>query len=1156
MESDSPHPLRDPRLFSMQVTPSPIPTSASPPTSLSINHPTSDLNPISLRDPALEAVSMPSSINQPISATSSNLQFDKINSNQSTPEKISTPPKLENLSQNLENSSSEFPSDFNMPSNSNFFTNLISLQAAVSSNSDLNLPVSVSEEHQVTVTEPHVSSQEPAVEKPITSNQTHPTSYESMPDSAEVPSVPTENLTTDNPTVAEAQNEIPSLTATEADNPIINCEIEPARSREMSLSLDSNGNAEIVLEELISRPTETTLAITESSNQNEKDVVDIDTSPDPLEPSNQQTSNENSPSPMTIMKFPLPPKPAAENQNNTPLFAPSPPPSTPILTEESQNVQPKQPLLSRLAMLKQRVEKDRMDGEAWLELIADAEKKGDLEKTREVYKSFLTNFPDAATQWIAYAELEANHGHFLDVEKIFSHCLRSSTSVELWQFYINYIRRVNSLEGDKANESRSLIIAAYKFSVEHIGIDPESGQIWQDYINFLKLGEATDTWQGQQKMDNLRTVYQKAVVIPLNNLEQLWKDYDAFEHQMSKMTAKKFLADKSAQYMAARAALREMKALTTPLHRPKVPVKPNWKRIEDHRHLDQWKAYLQWEEKNPLELQDKTALNARIQFAYRKAVMHMRFYCEIWYLAAHHLQKTEKTEEALLTLHAGLLANSTSMVLTYAIVEIQETLKNYSVCTEAFKALIDYYHSEIEEVNKTIEKEIAHGIPIIETKNTNGIEHEAGHELTEEERKRAKQEEELRANVTSLYKPKIDELREAAASVWITEMRFARRTEGIKPARAVFTRARKSPYLTRHVFEASAMMEYHWNKEASVATKVFDLGLKSFSEDVDYVLNYLDFLISLNDDSNARALFEKTVSKIPLEAARPLWHRWAAYEYIYGDSTASHKLDTRISENFPDWSIVQRLGEKHNYSGLEDVLGRELGTSVEPIPLRRSPSPVPQHLQGFGFKHASSNSKENLHPLTVPSGPAALQRNRQRDRSFSPDVRGKRSRAQRDSLTPERRMGGPTDHGGAGPPRRPREQHDAPKRNRFSSPPRGRETSPPTGPARDNPFAWFPDGLRYFLSILPSAASFDGPCLDAHTVLQVLAEANVPVQMGNGNGNGMGSINPHHPNSNRGEGFNSNNIPPGWGPNRGGGGMGGNSQQSRGNGSNRRGRRK
>lgn len=158
------------------------------------------------------------------------------------------------------------------------------------------------------------------------------------------------------------------------------------------------------------------------------------------------------------------------------------------------------------------------------------------------------------------------------------------------------------------------------------------------------------------------------------------------------------------------------------------------------------------------------------------------------------------------------------------------------------------------------------------------------------------------------------------------------------------------------------------------------------------------------------------------------------------------------------------------------MLGRELGTAVEPIPLRRSPSPVPHHLQGYGFKRASSN--EPSQAVSIPSGPAALQRARQRDRSFSPDFRGKRPRPHGESLTPERRGGGQADHNGGGPPRRPRETHEPPKRNRFSSPPRGRETPPPSGPARDsNPFSWFPEGLRYFLSILPSAASFDGMSL-------------------------------------------------------------------------------
>jgi hypothetical protein len=41
-------------------------------------------------------------------------------------------------------------------------------------------------------------------------------------------------------------------------------------------------------------------------------------------------------------------------------------------------------------------------------------------------------------------------------------------------------------------------------------------------------------------MDTLRKLYQRAVCIPLDNIEQIWKEYDSFEHQMSKMTVSLF----------------------------------------------------------------------------------------------------------------------------------------------------------------------------------------------------------------------------------------------------------------------------------------------------------------------------------------------------------------------------------------------------------------------------------------------------------------------------------------------------------------------------------------------------------------------------------------------------------------------------------------
>ena len=49
-------------------------------------------------------------------------------------------------------------------------------------------------------------------------------------------------------------------------------------------------------------------------------------------------------------------------------------------------------------------------------------------------------------------------------------------------------------------------------------------------------------------------------------------------------------------------------------------------------------------------------------------------------------------------------------------------------------------------------------------------------------------------------------------------------------------------------------MEYHCTKAADVATKIFDLGLKLFGEDVDFVIRYLGFLISINDENSKSLL--------------------------------------------------------------------------------------------------------------------------------------------------------------------------------------------------------------------------------------------------------------------------------------------------------------
>lgn len=100
--------------------------------------------------------------------------------------------------------------------------------------------------------------------------------------------------------------------------------------------------------------------------------------------------------------------------------------------------------------------------------------------------------------------------------------------------------------------------------------------------------------------------------------------------------------------MTARTSLRDLRRLMDPLMIPTIklpsgtaaaslplslPFRPTWIGDADRNLCHVWKTYLKWEESNPLEVDDAT-LQTRVTSAYRKAVVRMRFFPEIWSVLA------------------------------------------------------------------------------------------------------------------------------------------------------------------------------------------------------------------------------------------------------------------------------------------------------------------------------------------------------------------------------------------------------------------------------------------------------------------------------------------------------------------------------------------
>ena len=630
------------------------------------------------------------------------------------------------------------------------------------------------------------------------------------------------------------------------------------------------------------------------------------------------------------------------------------------------------------------------------------------------------------------------NNEFQRVEALFARCLRVVASVDLFKFYLNYVRRMNNINVGGA-EARATVSKAYEFVLQHVGLDRDSSSIWTEYIGFVKTGQAHNTWEEQQKMDTLRRIYQRAVCIPINNIESVWREYDQFENSLNRITAKKFLQEKSPAYMTARSALRELKTYTDNIARPVLPKNPTFT-DKEMQQLDAWKQYIQWEKNNPLVYEDQTALHARVTYVYKQALMHMRYYPELWFDAANYCIEINKLDDAAVMLKQGMEALPTSCLVHFAYTELEEVRKQDGEARSAFESLLANLDQRIQKVQFKAEDQIDE---LNEREKVNKPPEKELAEMDADAKESLKKQTAEFAERRKAFEDKrnalVAELKEAVSLTWVEYMRFTRRSEGIKPARLIFAKARKSPHCTWHVYAASALMEFHVSKEAVVATKIFELGLKHYSLDAGFVYQYLDFLLAINDNTNARALFERSIAKIPADQTIQLWKRFSRYEYQFGDLAGIQKLRSRMQELFPSEPPIERFTAQHMFAGLRSVYELDLGTHADG-----------GHSDRAGDDTASESEDEST--IAATNGTAAA-------RSPPPPPR---ANAGMPSATNRR----------AGVFR--------------NSPQRG--TPPPMGP----PPHGLPDAVAFFMSQLPPANVFNGPKYPVNQIIDMLMGADVP----------------------------------------------------------------
>lgn len=354
------------------------------------------------------------------------------------------------------------------------------------------------------------------------------------------------------------------------------------------------------------------------------------------------------------------------------------------------------------------------------------------------------------------------------------------------------------------------------------------------------------------KTTALRRAFQQAVVTPMEGVDALWREWELFENNLDRNLAKPLLAEYSSRHVSAKGVLREITRLRERVHASALAVPPAYAArvaeaaagtdVSARVAPDQsaaWDDLLAYERGNPLRLEDGQEFG-RMTLAYNQCLCALAHYPRVW-LELHKLYADRSDAKgAREVLVRAVRAVPSCLLVHFALADYDESRGKVAAARATYDALLAQDGSS-------------------------GV---------------------LTADKKTL--------------AYIQLMRFARRSEGAESARKIFLAARKDSDVSYHVFVASAHMEYRVSKDAKVARNIFELGLRTHLKCAGYVLAYADFLAKcLNDDNNARGLFERALAASEDMSAsdlRRVWNGFMEFEAQVGNMAQYNKVQARRAE--------------------------------------------------------------------------------------------------------------------------------------------------------------------------------------------------------------------------------------------------------------------
>ena len=565
--------------------------------------------------------------------------------------------------------------------------------------------------------------------------------------------------------------------------------------------------------------------------------------------------------------------------------------------------------------------------------------------------------------------------------------------------------------------------------------------------------------------------------------------------------------------MTARSSYTELQNITRNLRRTTLPVLPPTLGfdgdVEYQEQLDIWKRWIQWEKNDPLVLKvdEVASYRARIVFVYKQSLMAMRFWPELWAEASDFCFANDLESEGDAFLVQGIAANPESCLLAFKRADRKEltstkeegdeaAIRRGAAVREPYDKVLDALYDLFAKSKAREDQDVARIEANFSASNDvhlNGIKPDEENDDNEGDDGRSKEKEKAVQieSVRNMHGLQQKLLSKTLSHAWIALTRAMRRVQGkgkvnhaLAGSRGIFADARKRGRITSDVYVASALMEFHCY-EVETGKKIFERGLRLFSEDEEFALHYIKHLVANNDHTSkstptlsppfftranaipdARVVFETAVTKLAhkpetVSKAKPLYAFFHDFESRYGELTQIVKLEKRMSDLFPEDPALTLFSRRFAQQGFDPTVIRPI---ISPAS-QAKPKTIPS-IKAEAEAVIDSPQQRINEIINSPKRPLPAD-----DDDDSPRPRK--------AARPESPL-----KGAAG------RRLDQQKRNRQPEMPQF--TQPVPQPPPPPPL---PRDVMFLLSIIPKAETYHATKFSAEQLVKLLRETNIPTSM-------------------------------------------------------------